>query len=213
MKALRKNGILLHINITAMEHNFRHIPRIVEKVRDLQASILLMYQLIPIGRGGELKDAVLRTKRNEQLIRYMAAAQKGAEAIMEPVAGPQYWAYLLKHAHVHHGFFMRGAEAVFHGCAAGRGFVYIKPDGEVWPCPFLEISCGNVKERPFMDIYTNAHVLKDLRDREHGLKGACGVCEYRRVCGGCRSKAWVTSGDYLAEDPDCFLRADDGVEA
>ena len=91
--------------------------------------------------------------------------------------------------------------------------MYIKPDGEVWPCPFLEISCGNVKDRSFMDIYTHAQVLQDLRDREHGLKGACGTCEYRRVCGGCRSKAWVTSGDYLAEDPDCFLWKADGVGA
>jgi radical SAM protein with 4Fe4S-binding SPASM domain len=121
------------------------------------------------------------------------------------VAGPQYWPFLLQEAGIRGGPLLRLAELVFHGCSAGRGFVYIKPDGDVWPCPFVEASCGNVREMPFTTIWEASPVFEDLRDRETRLKGSCSECVYRRLCGGCRGRSLATSGDYLAEDPSCFL--------
>ena len=137
----------------------------------------------------------------------MATAQRRTKAIMEPVAGPQYWPFLLQRDGIFNGPLLRLAETVFHGCSAGRGFVYIKPNGEVWPCPFIEVSCGNIRETPFSDIWANSPVLKSLQQREERLKGRCGECQYRRLCGGCRGRAWATTGDYLAEDPSCFIHS------
>ena len=205
MRALRRAGLLLHINITAMEYNLRHLQRLMGLVDELNAGILLMYQLVPVGRGRGIRKAALDVGANERLIRFMAQAQRTSRAIMEPVAGPQYWAFLLQQAGIAGGPLLRLAELVFHGCAAGRGFVYIKPNGDVWPCPFIEVSCGNVRHTPFPTLWADAPVLKELRDREHRLTGQCGRCEYRRLCGGCRGRAWAMSGDYLAEDPSCFL--------
>jgi len=141
------------------------------------------------------------------LIRFIAQAQRTARAIMEPVAGPQYWPFLLQRAGIHDGPLLRLAETVFHGCSAGRGFVYIKPNGEVWPCPFIEVSCGNVRQTPFQTIWATSPVFEDLREREERLQGRCGECSYRRLCGGCRGRAWAISGDYLAEDPSCFIHS------
>jgi radical SAM protein with 4Fe4S-binding SPASM domain len=107
---------------------------------------------------------------------------------------------------------LRLAEAVFHSCSAGRGFVYIKPDGDVWPCPFIEMSCGNVRETPFRRIWKKPPAFEDLRHRETRLKGRCGECEYRRLCGGCRGRTWALTGDYLKEDPSCFIHAGDAQE-
>ncbi|MBP8626694.1 MAG: SPASM domain-containing protein, partial [Syntrophorhabdales bacterium] len=86
-----------------------------------------------------------------------------------------------------------------------RGFVYIKANGDVWPCPFVEISAGNVREDAFINIWHNADIFQNLRNRENTLKGACGECKYRGICGGCRGRAYALSGDYLAEDPSCFI--------
>jgi radical SAM protein with 4Fe4S-binding SPASM domain len=88
--------------------------------------------------------------------------------------------------------------------------VYVKPNGEVWPCPFVEISCGSVRDTDFQTIWTEAPLFRDLRQRTTRLKGQCGECEYRRLCGGCRGRAWATSGDYLAEDPSCFIHPPEG---
>jgi radical SAM protein with 4Fe4S-binding SPASM domain len=213
MRALRRAGILLHINITAMEYNMDQLEQLLALVEELGAGILLMYQLVPVGRGRGIGEAVLDLSANERLIRFMAQAQHTTRAIMEPVAGPQYWPFLLQQAGIKDGPLLHLAETVFHGCSAGRGFAYIKPDGQVWPCPFIEVSCGNVREKPFSAIWAGTPLLEDLRTREQRLKGRCGECEYRRLCGGCRGRAWATKGDHLAEDPSCFIHAPPEGEA
>ncbi len=206
MRALREAGILLHINITAMEYNMGQMDRLMALVDELGAAILLMYQLVPVGRGQEIRSAALDLGANERLIRCMARAQASSGAILEPVAGPQYWPFLLERGGIRGGLPLRFAETVFHGCSAGRGFVYIKPDGEVWPCPFLEASCGNVRTTPFPEIWADAPIFRDLRERETLLSGRCGECRYRTLCGGCRGRVHALTGDYLAEDPSCFIR-------
>lgn len=209
IRALREAGILLHINITAMEYNVNQLEQLVKFVDGLGAGILLMYQLVPLGRGQQIEKAALDLDANERLVRFMAEAQSVLHPILEPVAAPQYWPFLLQRSGVHEGPFLDLAEAVFHGCSAGRGFVYIKPNGDVWPCPFIEVNCGNVRQTSFTTIWVKSPVLEDLRMREKRLKGSCGECQYRRLCGGCRGRAWVTTGDYLAEDLSCFLHSSD----
>jgi radical SAM protein with 4Fe4S-binding SPASM domain len=212
IRALRRAGIPLHINITAMEYNLDQLEPLMALVDELGTAILIMYQLVPVGRGQGIKAAALDLSANERLIRFMARAQGVIRAIMEPVAGPQYWPFLLQQNGIDGGPLLRLAETVFHGCSAGRGFVYIKPNGEVWPCPFIEVNCGNVRETPFPTIWATSPIFKHLREREERLQGRCGECQYRRLCGGCRGRAWAITGDYLAEDPSCFIHSSSGNE-
>jgi radical SAM protein with 4Fe4S-binding SPASM domain len=212
MRALRRAGILLHINITAMEYNLDQVEPLMALVEELGTGILLMYQLVPVGRGRAIGEAALDQGANERLIRFIARAQRTTRAIIEPVAAPQYWPFLLQRAGIDRGPLLRLAETVFHGCSAGRGFVYVKPDGEVWPCPFVEVSCGNVRQAPFSTIWATSPVFADLRARESRLQGQCGECQYRRLCGGCRGRAWATTGDYLAEDRTCFIHTNGASE-
>jgi radical SAM protein with 4Fe4S-binding SPASM domain len=212
IRALRRAGIPLHINITAMDYNMDQLEPLMTLVDELGTAILIMYQLVPVGRGQGIEAAALDVSANERLIRFMARAQSVTRAIMEPVAGPQYWPFLLQQNGIAGGPLLRLAETVFHGCSAGRGFVYIKPNGEVWPCPFIEVNCGNVRETPFSTIWATSPVFEDLREREKRLQGRCGECQYRRLCGGCRGRAWAITGDYLAEDPSCFIHSTNGNE-
>lgn len=207
IEATRKAGILLQINTTAMEYNMENLSDLIDFVDQHDASIMLMYQLVAVGRGGKIERATLKKSANENLSRLIAQKQKQTRAIIEPVAGPQYWPYILEKKGIQNGLLIRIAEHVFHGCAAGRGFVYIKANGEVWPCPFVEVNTGNVREKSFSEIYEEAPVFKNLRNRENILKGLCGDCRYKKICGGCRGRAWAYSGDYLAEDPRCFIRS------
>jgi radical SAM protein with 4Fe4S-binding SPASM domain len=205
MKALRKAGILLHINITVMDYNIDQLEEMIHLVDDMGAGILIVYQLVTVGRGENIKGASLGIEKNERLIKIMAEAQRRMRAVLEPVAGPQYWSYLLNRANIMDGWKMWLAEKVFHGCSAGRGFIYIKPNGVVWPCPFLELECGSIQDRPFKEIYETSTILNQLRKREELLKGSCGECSYKTICGGCRGRAYATTGDLFAEDPSCFI--------
>src|SRR5437879_11377922 len=65
----------------------------------------------------------------------------------------------------------------------------------------MPVTAGNLRERSFADLWRNAPVFGDLRDPRLG--GRCGACEFSKICGGCRCRAYATSGDYLAEDPAC----------
>jgi len=165
-----------------------------------------MYQLVAVGRGEKIEKATLKKSANKYLSELISAKQKNARTIIEPVAGPQYWPYILEKRGIKDGLKLKLAGKVFHGCAAGRGFVYVKANGDVWPCPFVEINAGNIRNLSFSEIYRNAPVFQNLRNREKLLKGLCGECNYKTVCGGCRGRALAYSGDYLAEDPRCFVR-------
>ncbi len=85
---------------------------------------------------------------------------------------------------------------------AGDGFVFISLKGEVFPSGYLPVSAGNVKNSPLKNLYRESELFLALRDKD-GLKGRCGRCEYRFVCGGSRSRAFAMTGDYLAEEPFC----------
>ena len=212
IRALNKAGILLHINITVMDYNLPELDQMMSLIEELNAGILLIYQLVPVGRGRDISDVALDIDGNERLMQFMVKAQSEAKAIIEPVAGTQYWSHLLNQAGIKSGPLMWLAEKVFHGCSAGRGFVYIKPNGDVWPCPFIEVSSGNIKDKPFTQIWAESPVFKELRNRETLLEGSCGACEYKKICGGCRGRAWAYTGNYMAEDPLCFIHPPSGQE-
>lgn len=88
------------------------------------------------------------------------------------------------------------------GVGDGDGFVFISHVGDVYPSGFLPVVCGNVRQQRLPDIYRNAPVMRELRDKSL-LKGKCGVCEFKELCGGSRARAYATTGDYLESDPYC----------
>ncbi|MFQ5780937.1 MAG: SPASM domain-containing protein, partial [Nitrospiria bacterium] len=86
-------------------------------------------------------------------------------------------------------------------CPAGKYYCRITPEGDITPCPYMPVTAGNLREKPFDEIWHTSPVLNDLRDPHLG--GRCGVCEFSEVCSGCRCRAYAAHGDYLAEDPAC----------
>jgi radical SAM protein with 4Fe4S-binding SPASM domain len=96
----------------------------------------------------------------------------------------------------------------FIGCQAGAAQGCITANGDVLPCVLLPVPVGNICERPFTDIWLSSPVLRSLRDRS-SIDGKCGTCVVRERCGGCRAVAYARTGDYLAEDPRCWLPASD----
>ena len=101
------------------------------------------------------------------------------------------------------------------GCLAGTGVCFVNHRGDVFPCGYLPVSAGSVREENLADIWQQAPIFQALRDPDL-LKGNCGACEFKQVCGGCRARAYGTSGDYLAEEPFCTYQPralqDDGID-
>jgi radical SAM protein len=91
------------------------------------------------------------------------------------------------------------------GCLAGDGYCFISKRGDVTPCGYFPVVAGNVRQQSFREIYFESPLFCSLRDLE-GYGGKCGVCEFLRVCGGCRARAYSLTGDYLAEEPYCIYQ-------
>jgi radical SAM protein with 4Fe4S-binding SPASM domain len=98
--------------------------------------------------------------------------------------------------------FREGRAPAEKGVNDGKGFCFISHVGDVYPSGFLQLSAGNVRETSLVSLYRDSELFRALRDPAL-LKGKCGRCEFRDVCGGSRARAWATTGDYLAEETSC----------
>ena len=92
--------------------------------------------------------------------------------------------------------------SITRGCLAGTGFCFIPHRGRVQGCGYLDVDAGNIREASFSQIWADSPLFRDLRELGN-LKGKCGVCEYKRICGGCRARAYEATGDYLEAEPYC----------
>src|SRR5262249_27033036 len=91
------------------------------------------------------------------------------------------------------------------GVSDGKGFVFVSHTGDIYPSGFLPLQTGNVRQDSLVDVYRNSPLFRSLRNPDERA-GKCGFCEYRKLCGGSRSRAYALTGNYLAEDPRCTYR-------
>ncbi|MFC2020458.1 SPASM domain-containing protein, partial [Chloroflexota bacterium] len=95
--------------------------------------------------------------------------------------------------------------SVTRGCLAGTGFCFISHRGSVQGCGYFDLEAGNLREQSFGQIWNNSNLFCEIRDISN-LKGKCGICEYKRICGGCRARAYEATGDYLESEPYCIYQ-------
>jgi len=202
--ATKEAGMDLQLNITLMQQNYQELPRLLDFAHAIDSQIVLLYHLVPMGRGDGLE---LSPEQYRSVAELVFQRQGRSNPVIEPTCAPQYWAYLLSR-NGGNGWKKKLAERLFMGCVAGWGLCYIKPDGDVWACPFIPASGGNVRQTPLGEIWKNSAVFSTLRLNNRNLKGRCGQCPDQNLCGGCRGRAYAHHGDYLAEDPLCFLHQD-----
>jgi radical SAM protein with 4Fe4S-binding SPASM domain len=211
-KALRKNNVLVQVNTTLTQQNYNQIDDIMSLAESIGVENFHLFFLVPTGRGTKLTD--ISPEKYEEMITKTFAKTANHKLNVRPSCAPQ---------------FMRIAKDMgldmrqwIRGCIAGLYYCRIYPNGDVTPCPYLPIKLGNIREKSFKEIWFGSKVLKSLRD-PNLLKGKCGACEYRSLCGGCRARAYGLSNDfidycgdlhepaelksdYLTEDPWCVYQ-------
>ncbi len=218
MRDVTETGLALQINTTVSRFNMPVLEQMPEIVSEAGAVQWSVFFLVPTGRGKlgdmvtaedhertfnwlydlsreapfDVKSTAAPAYRRVAIERARAEAEGGGEGPARPLAGAGYR-------------FQDGLDRPAMGVNDGNGFAFVSHTGEVCPSGFLPLAAGNVRERPLAEIYRNAPLFLDLRDPAK-LKGRCGVCEFRTVCGGSRARAWAVSGDYLAEDPSCVYQ-------
>ncbi len=201
IRNLRRAGIPFQIGFTLRRGSLDDIEGMVGLAKELGAAALEVFEFIPVGRGAHARRYALSIEERRDAVRKLVEIQMREEDLTVRVIGcPQYWVEVERTVpEAERLRFVRSC------CGAGTRYATVLYDGTVLPCMLLPIPVGNVRERRFSEIWNESEVLRNLRDRSK-LKGACRDCPYADVCVGARCRAYAETGDYLAEDPGCWLR-------
>lgn len=221
----RALGMKVQINTTVARHNLHDLPDIVRLVAEHGATLWSAFFLVPTGRGRSLgaltaaevedvlnfvydvgltvpaKTTEAHRFRRVALQRQVLAAT-GDDHVTALGLGPLYRELRERASELD---LDKGARRVRRpplDVNAGRGFVFVSHTGTVHPSGFLPLGAGSVRETPLTEIYRTAELFTGLRDPDR-LGGRCGACEFRKVCGGSRSRAYGVTGDPYAEEPWC----------
>ena len=208
MEAARQAGLEFQINTTVTRTNLPDMEKIHRLAVDLGAVAHHIFLLVPTGRGRALTGEIITAEEYEDVLNWFADKKYQAELELKATCAPHFYRVIRQKAKARGEkltYDTHGLDAVTKGCLGGKGFAFVSHVGRVQACGYLELSAGDIKQMPFSRIWRESEFFQTLRDEDQ-LKGKCGACEYRRVCGGCRARAYEVSGDFMAEEPLCVYR-------
>ena len=218
---LRERAIPFQLNCSISSHNVRQRDELYALARSLGAVALHFFVLVPVGCGLEIADSHrLTAAQVEEFLAWMCDRPAGGGLHLKATCAPQYFRLKRQQArdaqaggadlpvrpatpsgHPSGG----GAphlNAETRGCLAGSAVCFVSHRGEVFPCGYLPVRAGSVREQPLKEIWEGSPVFAAFRGGMK-LEGKCGLCEYRAVCGGCRARAFGTCGSVWGADPYC----------
>ena len=223
---VRDEGLRLQVNTTVTRDNVDELPRLLADVLAMGVGLWSVFFLVPTGRGEQL--GALEPEQVEDVLHWLADVS--SLVAVKTTEAPQYRRVVIQRARARAQGLPLPATGALHDrlveqtvavlghpivptrvprppidVNAGRGFVFVDHTGDVYPSGFLPFHCGSVKESGLRAIYRDSEILQSLR-RPEGFGGICGVCEFRDVCGGSRSRAYAVTGNLLGPDPSCVWR-------
>lgn len=193
-RAAQAADIPLQINTTVCQRTVEELPGIRDLVADLGTTLWSVFFLVPVGRGRVLDP--ITPERSDEVMAWLADVESTEEFPIKTTEAPHYRRVVQQRNETGNSTSRRG------GIVAGDGFAFVSHIGEVYPSGFLPESAGNVRHQSILDIYRDAELFQQLRDRD-ALKGKCGACPFKQICGGSRSRAYAYTGDPLSSDPLC----------
>jgi radical SAM protein len=208
----RSLGMPLQIGTTVTRTNVGELPAIARLAGEHGITMWSVFFLVPTGRAEA--DDMLDADQHEEVLNWLAEVAEGSSFQVRTTAAQHYRRVLIQRARRKQGAdasislqgagyaFERGRVQAQAGVNDGKGFCFISHIGDVYPSGFLQIKAGNVRSERLASIYRHSRLFRDLRDTSK-LRGKCGRCSFKDVCGGSRARAYATTGDYMAPDPAC----------
>ncbi len=202
---LKEHGIEFQINSTVTKANLGSFKKIFHLANDLGAAAWHIFLLVPMGRAVDLADQVITAEEYEEVLNWFYDFRKTTSMHLKATCAPHYYRIMRQRAREENIAVTPetfGMDALTRGCLGGTGFCFISHTGQVQPCGYLELDCGNVRTTPFPEIWRSSKPFVQFRTPAE-YEGKCGSCEYHNVCGGCRARAHSLTDRYMAEEPLC----------
>ncbi len=209
-------GLSVQVNTTVAKHNVDILDEMVPFIQEVGAVQWSVFFLVPTGRA--MAEQMISAEQHEKVFRWLYDLSLQAPFDIKSTAAPMYRRVAIERKRLEHGDgqpvtfqgagfqFADGLNRPTRGVNDGNGFLFISHVGDIQPSGFLPLTAGNVRTDDVIDVYRHSRLFTDLRSPDK-IKGRCGACEYRDVCGGQRGRAYGLTGDYLESDPACILVA------
>jgi heme b synthase len=204
----RRAGIEVQINSTITQLNVGYLDELLNLALGVGAVAFHPFMLVPTGRGKGLESVELPPEQYEQTLNWIYDKQLelGDRMFFKPTDVPHYLRVVQqRQGQAKSPVLSTGhnpGDNITRGCLAGISFCFISSKGKVKGCGYLDVEAGDIKQKSFRHIWFNSPLFNQLRDLSL-LKGKCGLCEYKLICGGCRARAYEATGDYLEAEPYC----------
>jgi radical SAM protein len=210
----REIGLPAQINTTITRHNLGQLDDVIALLETLDIVLWSVFFLVPTGRAQSID--LISAEEFEQVFEKLYETSRRVKFDIKSTEAQHYRRFLLQRrtearrsgqpdaalAKVFGATSADGIGRAPRGINDGKGFVFISHLGEVFPSGFLPVSAGNVRKHSLAELYRHSPLFVALRDSAN-LRGKCGFCEFREVCGGSRARAYAVTGNMFAEEPNC----------
>jgi radical SAM protein with 4Fe4S-binding SPASM domain len=202
LRHAREIGLETQVQTTVTRRNLSKLGHIAEQVAEAKSKMWSLFFLVTTGRA--IEDD-LTSEEYEKVFEFLYEISKVAPFEVKTTEGLHYRRYIAQRLKAEHGG--RGGingRLLWRTTAVsdGRGFVFISHTGEIYPSGYLPVSGGNVRNDSLVDVYQNSSLFRILREPSARL-GKCSYCEFTKICGGSRARAYALTGNYLEADPRC----------
>lgn len=207
LDAARRAGLEFQINTTVTRTNVHRLEAVLDLAVAQGAVAFHPFLLVPTGRGKAIQEEVLGPEEYERVLNTIYDLKLGSRIAFKPTCAAHFYR-VLRQREAEAGRAVtagtHGLDAMSKGCMGGLSFAFIGHRGLVQICGFLDEVAGDVRAAgyDFARVWDESPLFLQLRDFAN-YKGKCGLCEYRRWCGGCRARAFGVTGDYMASEPSC----------
>lgn len=203
---LRKLGMSMQINCTVTQHNVHQLEQLYNLALELDTEALHLFMLVPVGCGVQIAQSnMLTADKYEEVLNWIYDKSREGKIHLKATCAPHYFRVIRQRAK-EEGITVtpktHGMAAMTKGCLAGSAICFISHKGEVFPCGYLPVECGNIRKQSLKDIWEKSEQFQMLRDPNQ-LTGKCGLCEFKNVCMGCRARAFYNTGNFMDEEPYC----------
>ena len=208
----REIELPVQINTTITRHNLQYLDSMIALVEQLDIVLWSVFFLVPTGRGSSID--LISAEEFEQVFDQLYQTSLRVKFDIKSTEAQHYRRFLLQRRTEEKrkgngqslppmlGTSTADGIGRARGINDGKGFVFISHLGEVFPSGFLPVSAGNIRKQSLTELYRHSPLFVSLRDSKN-LKGKCGICEFREICGGSRARAYALTGDLFAEEPSC----------
>lgn len=195
IQKLQKNDIEISFMFTLMRQNKEYAAQIIDFAETCGVDAVTVERVTPCGHSN-ISDVLSREEIKEIYESITQLANQTSDSLTVRRLRPLW----INTAHLNTNL----KSQIGGFCPVGFTSLAILWDGTVLPCRRLNIPIGNILTDGLFKIWYDSEVLWKIRDKSN-LKGKCHGCKNVERCGGCRAIAYEMTGDYMGEDPQCWI--------